>query len=50
MNLSKSVTMSIIEHLIEDYKYFEQLGNFEQCLKIEAEIKCFQHHLKKFVS
>lgn len=52
MNLSKQITMVILEHLIQDLEYYDSFGNeFErESLQLEAEIKCFQNHLKTFVS
>lgn len=47
MNLSKKVTMMVLEKLINDFNNTKS-NKFK--LKIEAEIKCFQHHLKKFSS
>lgn len=50
MNLSKEVTMIILECLIHDFNYYENINDENQCIRIEAEIKCHQMHLKTFHS
>lgn len=50
MNLSKEVTMKILETLINRLNEFECKQNCSPCLKLEAEILCFQKHLKTFAS
>ena len=47
MNLSKEVTMRLLEHFIEKLQELEGI-NDKRCLEIEAEIKAFQYHLRSF--
>lgn len=49
MNTSKEVTMAILETLIVRLESLSECKqNCSLCLELEAEIKCFQHHLKGF--
>jgi len=45
MNLSKETTMMVLEHLI---RIFNETKDEYNLLILEAEIKCFQFHLKGF--
>ncbi len=49
MNLSKEMTAKWIEDIISAIKWREMLGDENEVLRMEAVLKCLQHHLKSLL-